>query len=59
MENNKDVDCACDAFSFSMNAMLVLSWCLSLFQCHFAVAQCTKGRDACVTLPTVTYHDAS
>ena len=36
MENNKDigwyldVDCACDAFSFSMDAMLALSCCLLL-----------------------------
>ena len=36
MENNKDIwwyldmDCACDAFSFSIDMMLALSYCLLL-----------------------------
>ena len=52
MENNKDVesyldaDCACDAFSFSMDVMLASS-CgivlvpLCLSQCRIVAAQCT------------------
>ena len=44
MEDSKDigwyldVDCACDAFSFSMNAMLALSCCLLLPQCRLEAA---------------------
>ena len=64
MENSKGIgwylnmDCACDAFSFSMDAMYALSCCLFVYL-NVTLQLPTVPRDACITLPALTYHDVS
>ena len=65
MESNKDIgwylDIDYDAFSFSMDTtdvgIVLLPLCLS--QCRLAAAQNIQGRNACIKLPTLAYHDVS
>ena len=55
-----DMDCANNTFSFSMDMMLALSCCLFVYlSVTLRVPSVPKGRDACITLPTLTYHDVS
>ena len=45
------------SFLLAIIGIALLSLCL--FQCHLAAAQCSQGRNACIMLPTLTYHDVS